>query len=149
MNPVHPYRRVALILLGGFFLWGAVSYYWYACGIKNLCSTQQVTITQATHEVAKIPDDIHVTQVLVYEKNECAPYLTGSVGVATRNNPADVSLVEQFLSVYQNENIVIDGVYTSDDIAGIRRFQNAQGISATGNVFNKTREAINALVCAE
>lgn len=150
MNTPYPYRRTALMLLAAFFIWGGVSYYWYACGIKNLC-VETKTSTSIVEQQTSIPFTYSTPPqtVIVYEPTPCEPYLTHFVGTQTKNDSRSVALVEQFLSVYRNENLIIDGIYGSDDVRAMRSFQKDYNIQPTGNVFQKTTRVINSLVCAQ
>ncbi len=159
-------------------LWILISVRWYTCGIKGFCegvSTQDRVDKSAYIERSedRVPDDIEFrptetiteggrrtvrTETQEVERIiECPTYLNGFMKAGVGATASEVRKLESFLNDYEGEDLDINGLYQSDDIAAVNRFQVKYekdvlapfGLKTpTGNVFASTRNHINALHCA-
>lgn len=88
---------------------------------------------------------------------ECPTYLNGYMKFGTPATASEVRKLENFLNDYEGEDLDVNGLYERDDVEAVNRFQlkyraevlDPFGLTTpTGNVFNSTRNHINALHCA-
>jgi len=162
-------------VLGAFVIWAFISSYWYVCGIKGFCQDEVIatdsTISineQVDDEVADRPTDtIANTQTVTTQRTEttvtrekivkCDAYLNTYLRRGYQNSSDDMRRLEQFLNEYEGENLSVNGVFESSDVAAVERFQEKYrsevltpwGLSApTGYVYQTTRDHINRLYCA-
>ena len=144
------HRKYALVVLGLFFVWGGISYYWYACGIKNLCA-QQAPLQEARglgtggHAVLQPP-----------QHGVCKGLVFTYIIPGAKNDIDSVKGLEYFLYTFEGEEVPMDGTYDAKDIAAVKRFQEKYrsailtpyGLTqATGSVRESTLYAINSLYC--
>ena len=127
-------QKYAGLMVLLFFIWGGISWQWYTCGIKGVC-TENPTATQT---------------------KKCSPYITSYLKINLQNSTEDVQRLESFLNTYENEHLAPNGIYGLDDEAAIKRFQKKYkdailapwGITeASGFVFKTTQDHINTLYC--
>ncbi len=87
----------------------------------------------------------------------CERYLRSYIMKGTNNNIEEVKKLQKFLNIFEKENLVVDGVYNSNDIEAVKRFQikYADQILApwghstpTGNVYRTTAAKINIMLCS-
>lgn len=148
------HKKYALLILTLFFIWGGISYQWYVCGIKGFCGEEQVT-TQATEQIAT-QEQITVEPAAPMIADTCEPLLTQQITVGARNDVAQVLRLQQFLNMYEGEQLTLDGKYSSADVAAVKRFQYKYRPAVlqpvglrypTGKVSTYTISAINTLYC--
>ncbi len=146
------HRKYALVVLGLFFIWGGISFYWYACSIKNVCDAQRVVSTPQDGRGAggRI--------VLQTPKEEpCAGLVFEYITPNGNNNTAAVEALEYFLYTFEGEDIAMDGIYGEADVRAVARFQEKYrstilapyGLTRpTGAVREGTLYVINTLYCS-
>lgn len=87
---------------------------------------------------------------------ECTEYITVYMEYRSENNKVEVKKLEQFLVIFEGENLPIDGVFSLEDKKAVMRFQEkyASEILAplgltegTGNVYSQTIRKINDTYC--
>ena len=129
---------IAMVLL--FFIWGGISYQWYACGIKGFCDAPQKTA--------------------VIEKKsteQCGEYISEHIKLGALNNPDEVRKLEGFLNQFEGASLSIDGTYDAQDELVVKQFQRKYTADildpwgmkeATGFVYKTTRNKINEIYCA-
>ena len=138
------------LIVGAAVLWALISWNWYVCGIKNLCTVNEAgqeiterientfTNTDLENEpVDERPDErvvggeVVASTVVSTSTREvgertivrCDAYLTGSVNPNASNAPADVLKVEQFLNNREGESLEENGTYEQADVDAVNRFQ--------------------------
>ncbi len=163
-------------VLGAFVIWVFISSYWYVCGIKGFCQ-DEVIATDSTISINKDVDDevadrptdtIENTQTRTVQTTEtqtvtrekvvrCDAYLSTYLREGYNNSSQDMRRLEEFLNEYENEDLVVNGVFDSSDVMAVERFQEKYrsevlapwGLSSpTGYVYQTTRDHINRLYCA-
>jgi hypothetical protein len=147
------HRKYALVVLGLFFIWGGISFYWYTCGIKGFCAqAEPVAVVSQGGGHAKGGQGVQTPAV-----EECAGLMYQYVIPGAQNDPAAVKALEYFLYTFEGEDISMDGVYGTSDIAAVKRFQQKYrttiltpyGLSQpTGRVQESTLYVINTLYCS-
>ncbi|MFM2415092.1 MAG: hypothetical protein RI911_785 [Candidatus Parcubacteria bacterium] len=147
------HRKYALIVLGLFFLWGGVSFYWYTCGIKGFCGKE---VAASAPIVSEARGGTQPELLTPPQETVCPGLITTYITQGRAHNPAHVEALEQFLNTYEGEDLPMDGIYGSHDIAAVKRFQNKYrsvilapyGLKvATGNVHEATLYVINTIYC--
>ncbi|HEY0964466.1 MAG TPA: peptidoglycan-binding protein, partial [Candidatus Paceibacterota bacterium] len=87
----------------------------------------------------------------------CSPHIKTYIRYGAENDVEDVRKLEIFLNEKQGESLVVDGVYGSEDIAAVKRFQQKYasevlgvwGLSEpTGYVYRTTLMKINSFYCS-
>ncbi len=149
--PEH--RKYALVVLGLFFIWGGVSYYWYTCGIKGFCApTEPVAVTTDRFGTAAGGKGINAPEI-----QACNGLIFDYIIPGARNNTDAVKALEYFLYTFEGEDIPMDGTYDNADIAAVQRFQEKYrstilapfGLKRpTGRVQESTLYVINTLYCS-
>ncbi len=164
-------------VVGAFVIWAVISSFWYVCGVKGFCQDTSVEITPSTisinenvdDSVAERPNDNvrvnttpvttnQVTETVTREKVvQCDAYLDTYLRRGYSNSSDDMRRLEDFLNTYEDEDLVVNGVFDSSDERAVERFQEKYrsevltpwGLSApTGYVYRTTRDHINKLYCA-
>lgn len=132
-------QHMALIL-ALFAVWMVVSWMWYVCGIKNLCSVPTLNKTAAI-----------VTPVAEAGDVACEAYLTEDIRIDTRNSSTEVRNLERFLNVLFGEHLASDGLYGHSDIAAVKRYEvrRLPGRTPEGNVSHAVREMVNSDACVQ
>lgn len=166
------------LVLGVFAIWGLISWNWYVCEIKGFCdqdkvleevSNDSISIGEIDQEVADRPTDsisggsitsgaVRETQTVTRESIiECDAYLQTFIRRGFNNSSNDVNRLEQYLNTYEDEELLVNGVFEASDEEAVRRFQEKYreqvltpwGLTEpTGYVFRTTRDHINRLYCA-
>lgn len=87
----------------------------------------------------------------------CSPHIKTYIRYGAENDVEDVRKLETFLNEKQGESLVVDGVYGSEDVAAVKRFQQKYssevlgvwGLSEpTGYVYRTTLMKINSFYCS-
>ena len=150
-------RSIAIWL--AFLVWALISWRWYTCGVKGFCGAEgREQLAVSLEERARpslAPVDADATLDLGDET--CDVYL-GSYIKSFANNPtSEVEKLERFLNEYENEELVVDGVYKAADVAAVMRFQRKYKddvlfpwgeTQPTGYVYKTTLKKINDIYCA-
>jgi len=166
------------LVLGVFAIWGLISWNWYVCGVKGFCNQdtsiqevadESISIGEIDQEVAERPTDaisggsvvtepVRETQTVTRESIvECDAYLQTFIRRGFNNSSSDVNRLEQYLNTYEDEDLVVNGVFEVVDEQAVMRFQEKYreevltpwGLTEpTGYVFRTTRDHINRLYCA-
>lgn len=147
------HRKYALVVLGLFFIWGGISFYWYTCGIKGFCTPQE--------PVAVVADRFGTAQggkgIQMPVPQDCKGLVYDYIIPSAQNNTDAVKALEYFLYTFEGENIEMDGIYSPSDVAAVKRFQEKYrstilapyGLSRpTGRVQEATLYVINTLYCS-
>lgn len=113
--------------------------------------------TEADSDVAEATVTITGGSEQVIATRSCDQYLFGSIKIGGKNDPAEVSKLQQFLTSFGGfSNVSVNGVYDSATIEAVRLFQNQNagevlspwGLNGpTGYVYITTRKKINDLYC--
>lgn len=145
------HRKYAIVVLGLFFIWGGISYYWYACSIKGLCTEQN----QQVSESSGIGAGGHIVlQPPIHEP--CRGLVFSYIIPGALNDTDAVQALEYFLYTFEGEDVSIDGVYDTNDIRAVQRFQEKYRstilkpyglVRGTGRVQEATLYTINTLYC--
>lgn len=124
--------------------------------VSNLLNTKP-----ATQAVTTNPNLIGGAEPNVpaeFSNYVCVRYLKEYIRPGAKNNPEEVKKLQSFLNEYENEKLVVDGVYKQADIDAVKRFQAKYldqimlpwGVTEpTGIVFRTTVAKINLLSCAK
>lgn len=148
------HRKYALVVLGLFFIWGGVSFYWYACSIKNLCNAAPQAALGKPQGGLGTGGRI----VLQTPKAEpCKGLVFNYIIPGAQNDTASVKALEYFLYTIEGEDTEMDGIYGQADILAVKRFQQKYrstilapyGLTRpTGAVREATLYVINTLYCS-
>lgn len=132
-------QQIALILIL-FTIWMVVSWLWYSCGIKNLCTIPNIGESAAI-----------ATPVAEAGTETCEDYLSQDVRIDTRNSSDEVRKLERFLNVLFGEHLASDGLYGHSDIAAVKRYEKRRFPERTpsGNVSHSVREMVNRDACLQ
>lgn len=142
MLPLTRTHHIAIVLIA-FVLWSLLSWFWYVCGIKNLC-----TVGNTSVEVAQVLAPIFPAEHAAAAETACPPYITKDIAKGVRNDPVEVRKLERLLNVLFAEALATDGLYGRNDIAAVKRYEARRfNQVVTGDVRGATRDAINADVC--
>ena len=124
---------------------------------KELVKTQIIEEVKEISQGENIEIVPTVAKKVVKKTFSCSPYLSGIIRLGGKNNTNEVALLEKFLNEFEDENVAINGVYSSDDRNAVIRMQNkySEGRTALGYgtkasdgvVGPKTRLKINELYC--
>ncbi len=130
------------LTLFAFALWSLFSWFWYVCGIKDLCDAS------TGREVAQVLIPIFPAETADAAAPVCIPYIEKDIVAGKRNEAAEVRKLEMFLSTMFGEALASDGMYGRNDIAAVKRYEARRfNRVVTGHVTGATREAINAEAC--
>jgi len=162
-------QQIVTWIVMATLVWFGLSWYWYTCGIKGFCyqnpsapvanvvdrddsgvrgSVSRSNNTPSSKQTVTSTEEITIS---------CDSYLDSFIRLGSANVRADVVRLQEFLNEYEGESLPVDGVYSSEDVAAVNRFQEkyrAQVLSPfgienpTGYVFRSTRAQINSLQCA-
>lgn len=119
----------------------ATNYEYASVHNQNLCH----------YNIVQIP-----VQNPVITETICVPYIKTHIKYGANNNIEDVKKLEIFLNDKQGENLTVDGIYSIEDVAAVKRFQqkyasevlNVWGLSLpTGYVYRTTLMKINSFYC--
>jgi hypothetical protein len=97
-----------------------------------------------------------VTYTFVATPGQCN-YLLEYIKLGANNNPVEVEKLERFLNLFENESLVVNGVYEQADFEAVERFQNKYFAdilapwghdAATGYVYITTKKKINEIYCS-
>ncbi len=136
-----------------FLIWMIISSVWYICGIKGFCQNEKINISNVTNIVV---DDFIANEAVIKNTKiiktviECPVYLKNEMKENYRKSISEVKKLQSFLNDFENENLIINGIYNLNTQEAVRRFQekNSERIEvANGYVGAQTRNEINATVC--
>lgn len=150
-----------------FVAWSLVSWQWYTCQIKGFCVSSaqlqdielpEASVVNLTAPVAGEGIEIVAKEVTPVEvaPQKCVARLTQHIKLGATNDEMEVRKLEEFLNDFENEKLLVDGVYGVEDEVAVKRFQEKYreavltpwGLDApTGFVYQTTREQINKMYC--
>jgi hypothetical protein len=115
--------------------------------------------TQPAITQDNLPNQINTLQPTMVPTNQaaiiCAPYLTGFIRLGGQNDSDQVRKLQSFLNIYEQESLIVDGVYKQIDMEAVKRFQSKHTevlnfwnlTQPTGYVYIATQNIINRIYC--
>lgn len=132
-----PKVQQILLVLGIFFLWCLISWFWYTCSIKGFCP-----FTPETNG-----SEVVITPL---SDQSCAPLLDHTLALGSHNDRDEVRRLEHFLRSNTGARIASDGMFGPSDAAALRAYQTSReslGLAPTGIADEATRALINSDAC--
>jgi len=95
--------------------------------------------------------------------NRCIDLLVTFIDSDKKNNASEVKKLQKFLNSYENENLIVNGVFGDSVKQAVIRFQKKYKddilkddskddsnifSEPTGNIYRKTRNKINEIYCS-
>jgi hypothetical protein len=92
-----------------------------------------------------------------FAADSCEKLLTQSIQLGANNDPEEVKKLQTFLNDFENESLVVDGLYKTEDFEAVKRFQTTHSSilsfwnlsTPTGLVYISTRNKINSIYCEQ